>query len=241
MTRLYGPALRAASLQREKKGHKGRNSIILGSVHTSFHKEIRPYERYEVRSRVLGWDQKWCVVGSFFIRPAKGGKAEVLLASALSKYVVKKSRFTIEPEYCFTAAGWLPPKPEDCKAGPKQGHKMEESNGSDDTVLPASATDGQSSADQQAMSRTDPDITAPVPAVAVETAEVVEKLEKVASNLVGGRSDDIDISAATPPRAVEWDWHRIDMERLRGLAILSGWLSLDKGMIEEYGHQHRMP
>jgi len=239
MTKLYGPALRAGKSQLEEQGHKGRSNIILGSVHTSFHKEVQPYERYEVRSRVLGWDQKWCVIGSFFIRPAKGGKEEVLLASAVSKYVVKKRRFTVQPEHCFTAAGWLPKKPEDCKAGPNQGHNAEESNSSDDTVTPASVADEQTSTDQQATPQSDPDIAAPVPEAAVEAAEVVEKLENVASHIVGDPSDGLDISAATPPRAVEWDWHRIDMERLRGLAIVSGWLSLDKDLMEEYALQRR--
>lgn len=239
MTKLYGPALRSAKSELEQQGHKGRSNIILGSVHTSFHKEVKPYERYEIRSRVLGWDQKWCVIGSFFIRPARQGKEEVLLASAASKYVVKKRRHTVAPEYCFTAAGWLPKKPEDCRAGPAQGHKAEESNSSDDTVTPASVGDGQSSSDQQTTPTSDPNIAAPVPEAAVETAEVVEKLEKVASNIIGNPSDGLDLSAATPPRAIEWDWHRIDMERLRGLAIVSGWLSLDKAMMEEYTHQHR--
>ena len=239
MTKLYGPALRSGKTELEEQGHKGRSNIILGSVHTSFHKEVRPYERYEIRSRVLGWDSKWCVIGSFFIRPAKGGKEEVLLASAVSKYVVKKRRFTVAPEYCFTAAGWMPQKPEDCKAGPKQGHNAEESNSSDDTVTPASIADEQGSADGQATPQSDPGIAAPIPEAAVETAEVVEKLEKVASNIIVNPSDGLDLSAATPPRAVEWDWHRIDMERLRGLTLLAGWLSLDTGMVEEYAHQRR--
>ena len=237
MTKLYGPALRSGKSELEQQGHRGRSNIILGSVHMSFHKEVKPYERYEIRSRVLGWDQKWCVIGSFFIRPARGGKEEVLLASGVSKYVVKKRRYTVAPEYCFTAAGWLPKKPEDCRAGPAQGHKAEESNSSDDTATPASVADVQSSSDQQTIPASDSDIAAPVPEAAVETAEVVEKLEKVASHIVGDPSDDLDVSAATPPRAAEWDWHRIDMERLRGLALVTGWLSLDRGMMEEYGQQ----
>ena len=237
MTKLYGPAMHAADPQLEKKGHKGRSNVILGSVHASFHKEIIPYEPYEVRSRVLGWDQKWCVIGSFFIRPAKGGKEEVLLASGVSKYVVKKGRYTVEPEFCFTAAGWLPKKPADCKAGPKPDQKAEDSNSSNDTVTPASGSEQKASPEQPPTPQSDPKIAAPIPEAAVETAEVVAKLENVASHIVDEPSDKVNISAATPPRAAEWDWHRIDMERIRGLRVATGWLSLDKGMMEEYGHQ----
>ena len=106
VTKIYGPALRGGDGQLEREGHHGRVSVILGSVHTSFHKEIKPYEKYELRSRVLGWDKKWLIIGSFFIRPAKGKQNEVLLASSLSKYVVKKARFTVSPERCLTTAGW---------------------------------------------------------------------------------------------------------------------------------------
>lgn len=32
----------------------------------------------------------------------------------------------------------------------------------------------------------------------------------------------------------EWDWHRIEMERLRGLRIAANWLSLDKDLSDEF-------
>lgn len=110
--------------QLDKAGYKGAFAVILGSVHTSFLKEIKAYERYEVRSRVLSWDQKWIIIGSVFVRPKNAkdrireakdrarkakleGKSEaenntqqdehdsgeVLLATCLSKYVVKKVSF----------------------------------------------------------------------------------------------------------------------------------------------------
>ena len=239
MTKLYAPGMRAGDEQLAKQEHRGRSNIILGSVHMSFHKEIIPYERYEVRSRVLGWNEKWCVIGSFFIRPAKGNKEEVLLASGVSKYVVKKGRFTVAPEFCFTSAGWMPKKPVDCQAGPKQTHVGEDSNSSDDTVILASEAERRSpNTSPSTAPQTDPEIAAPIPEAVVET-EVVEKLEKVASHITGEPHGKVDISIATPPRAVDWDWHRVDMERLRGLNIVSGWLSFDKDMMEEYGHQRR--
>lgn len=74
------------------------------SCRGSFRREVKSYERYEIRSRVLRWDAKWLVIGSWFVRNAKDAKERemegevVVLASALSKYVVKKGRFTVSSE-----------------------------------------------------------------------------------------------------------------------------------------------
>ena len=107
VTNLLSAGFRSGNAELERQGHKGPNNVILGSVHTSYHKEIKPYERYEIRSRVLGWDQKWLIILSTFIRPGAKGKPETILASALSKYVVKKARYTVPPESCLAAAGWF--------------------------------------------------------------------------------------------------------------------------------------
>lgn len=231
MTKLYGPGLRVGAEQLDKEGYKGRTNIILGSVHTSFHKEIKPYERYEVRSRVLGWDAKWVIIGSFFIRP---GKTEGLLASSLSKYVVKKARFTVPPERCFRVAGWLPDKPPDSQAGPDQA--AEESNSSDDTVILDDKARATNSSGPPPQSDTG-EIVAPVPQAVVETAETVDTLQRVVDGMMAEAG--FDVSATSPPRAAEWDWHRIEMERLRGLQIVAGWLALDKGLMDEYSHGKR--
>lgn len=47
---------------------RGRYSIILGGVSCIFRREIKPYERYEVWSRVLSWDRKWIYIVSHFIQ-----------------------------------------------------------------------------------------------------------------------------------------------------------------------------
>jgi hypothetical protein len=281
MTKLYLGGMRAGSERLEKDGYKGKTTIALGAVHTSFHKEIVPYEQYEVRSRVLGWDDKWCVIGSFFIRPAKRGRDEVLLASSLSKYVVKKGRFTVAPERCFTAAGWLPRKPEGCQAGPQEqkAHKKETSNGSEssnDTVILASDAGKTPSPDAQSLSQaasntpSDAGIAAPAPEAVFDNAGIVDKLEKVASHITGEASDrgeasnadeasttasashitaeasdaadppnPVQIATTTPPRRKEWDWHQIDMERIRGFRLAEGWLALDKELQGEFRQGER--
>ncbi|KAI9745916.1 MAG: hypothetical protein M1818_000597 [Claussenomyces sp. TS43310] len=42
--------------------------ISFGAVSCAFKKEIRPYEPYEMWTRVLSWDQKWIYVVTYFVR-----------------------------------------------------------------------------------------------------------------------------------------------------------------------------
>ncbi|KKK18294.1 hypothetical protein ARAM_002556 [Aspergillus rambellii] len=41
----------------------------LGGVQCVFHREIKPYQAYEVWSRVLSWDEKWIYIVSHFVEP----------------------------------------------------------------------------------------------------------------------------------------------------------------------------
>jgi acyl-CoA thioesterase FadM len=239
MAKVLAPSLAHGTGDLEKEGHNGRLAIILGSVHTSFHKEIRPYELYEVRSRVLGWDKKWIVVASFFVRPGKPDEDcdEVLLASALSKYVVKKGRFTVSPERCFTSAGWLPPKPDECRSG--AGQSRESSDDSESALqhppVPPELTQAPVPAGQG--------LAAPIPSPVVNTAAaVVQKLENAAEEKAAEEKKDVNrlpeplVPMTTCTKANEWDWHRIEMERIRGLRVASHWLALDQGLLAEYKH-----
>lgn len=47
---------------------KGRWFIMLGSVMTSFKREIKPYEGYEMWSRLLCWDRKWIYILTHFVK-----------------------------------------------------------------------------------------------------------------------------------------------------------------------------
>jgi Thioesterase-like superfamily len=66
----------------------------VGSVASVFRKELSPYELYNVKSRVLGWDQKWLFVVSRF---EKSDKKSTLCAVCLTKYVFKMKRKTVPP------------------------------------------------------------------------------------------------------------------------------------------------
>jgi hypothetical protein len=49
-------------------GALGGLTAALGGVSCSFRREIKPYESYEIWSRVLSWDDKWLYIISHFVR-----------------------------------------------------------------------------------------------------------------------------------------------------------------------------
>ncbi len=51
-----------------------RVSIMLGGVSCNFKREIKPYQRFEVWSRILCWDRKWLYTISHFVRKGAVGR-----------------------------------------------------------------------------------------------------------------------------------------------------------------------
>lgn len=100
----------------EQQGKKGFLGFILGSVYTNFKREIPAYTRYEVKSHIASFDQKWIYIVTYFLKPS--GKRTVeedpekllkrLYAVSISKYVLKKGRYTVPPTDAFEAAGYTP-------------------------------------------------------------------------------------------------------------------------------------
>jgi hypothetical protein len=119
----------------------GNLVIALGGVVCYFHREIAPYHRYEIWTRLLTWDRKWLYIVSYFVeagalqpdefdlqpwrksrKQPKVGEGETLeekrrrirgkiFATSLATYVVKKGRLTIPPEIVLQRSNLLPEKP----------------------------------------------------------------------------------------------------------------------------------
>jgi hypothetical protein len=119
------------------EGKSGIMAAIIGSVTTSFKKEIRIFQQYEVWSRILTWDKKWLYIVTHFVQRGSvkhkclvtdilsgrhicgkcGGTSgegngasaarPVVYATSVSKYVFKKGRFTVAPERLLRASGLL--------------------------------------------------------------------------------------------------------------------------------------
>ncbi|KAJ5104966.1 hypothetical protein NUU61_002313 [Penicillium alfredii] len=107
--------------------------MILSGVQCVFRKEIKPYQPYEVWSRVMSWDEKWIYIVSHFVERGKfqpreyyfqgvaseatqrGGPSSKnqlckgnVFASAVSRYVFKQDRRTFPPEAMLVKCGLLP-------------------------------------------------------------------------------------------------------------------------------------
>jgi len=121
---------------------KGSFSFALGAVTCQFKREIKPYQKYEMWTRVLSWDRKWLylvthIVAADRVKPSsytlqpweKGSNSPkfrngegietnpAILATSVARYVFKRGRVTIPVDSILTAAELLPAKPADpCSA-----------------------------------------------------------------------------------------------------------------------------
>ncbi|KAG4434891.1 hypothetical protein IFR05_009621 [Cadophora sp. M221] len=114
--------------------------LALGAVSCSFKRELKPYESYELWTRILSWDEKWIYIVTHFVRkgavmPNKytlypqqnSGEEDIkrrestssvdsadgneaVVATALSKCVFKQGRRTISPALMLLKSGLLPCK-----------------------------------------------------------------------------------------------------------------------------------
>lgn len=79
---------------------KGIPYIPVANVFTNFLKELKPFEKYELTSNILCWDEKWIYVMSKFTKK----RGSILCSMSLTKYVLKEGRKTVPPkaalEYC---------------------------------------------------------------------------------------------------------------------------------------------
>ncbi|KAK9370859.1 hypothetical protein V1509DRAFT_614995 [Lipomyces kononenkoae] len=79
--------------------------LPLGAVVSIFRREIKPYAKYSIKSKIIGWDEKWLFIVSRF-ELAGSPKA---CAISISKYVFKLGRKTIAPRDALKQCGlWSP-------------------------------------------------------------------------------------------------------------------------------------
>ncbi|KAF3000832.1 hypothetical protein E8E13_006856 [Curvularia kusanoi] len=117
------------------EGTRGSHIIALGGICCNFKKEIKPYTKFEMWTRLLCWDRKWFYLITHLVKPGSGKPAswtlqpwrktrapgkevseEELLksvyATAIAKYVIKRGRITVPPEQALIDADMIPAKPE---------------------------------------------------------------------------------------------------------------------------------
>ncbi|KAJ9622318.1 hypothetical protein H2203_006536 [Taxawa tesnikishii (nom. ined.)] len=193
--------------------------IALGGVACVFRKEIKPFEKFEVWTRLLSWDKKWLYIVSHIVKrgtvkPAsyswqprrkgrKGDKKEAealkkaVFASSIAKYVCKKGRLTIAPEIVLERSYLLPKRPGD-KPRPEVGI---------DSPATGSGTPANLSSPENLGSE-----------LAIKLGKKVEA-EKVKAEI-----EEQD----------EMTWEEVEEERLRGLKIAEQFEGLS-AMHEDFG------
>lgn len=223
VTRLYSPGVGLISKELDqefleasrKEGKKAPGSkpvmVVLGSVYCTFKREIKPFELYEMQSQVISWDKKWMYILTAFLRPAKkAGGEKTLLATALSKYVVKKGRLTVSPERILRTAGFLP------------------------------AASGQSAADSSAEASAigTPASGEGITATGVADGSLAREVLKISEDQLPDR-DELEREKKVNYdswNAEEWTYERIEQERLRGLQVVEPYINIDTKLEHEvYG------
>jgi acyl-CoA thioesterase FadM len=100
----------------QKYGKQGTVFPALGAVTCMFKKEIRPFARVRIWTRVLAWDDKWIFLVSHFASDdgivetgrSQESRAASLYATSISKQVVKRGRKTIPPVEFLASCGLVP-------------------------------------------------------------------------------------------------------------------------------------
>ncbi|KAM5454723.1 hypothetical protein MaudCBS49596_002020 [Microsporum audouinii] len=213
VTDLYSPGLELVKREMNKELdangkqlYPGRIAVMLGSVYCTFKKEIKTFEKYEMRTKIAGWDEKWLYILTFFLRfPKRKGEPKVLLAVGVSKYVVKKGRKTVRPENVLRASGLLPPRP--------AGEEAPSPPTALDTPVNGEAIGSGESLDEPLLRK------------------VLTLTEN--SDIDQAMLDNMKKNNETSEKAGAWGWHRIEEERIRGMNVVRSFANMDAKLHEE--------
>lgn len=161
-SRLYGKP-KAAEALGATEGTRGKHMIALGGISCMFRREILPYKKYEMWSRLLCWDRKWFYLVTHLVKPGVGKPTSWALqpwrkaktdgsdvdaeklknavyATAIARYVIKRGRITVPPEQALLDADMVPPKPE---GWVYQGEVNGDLNGSAEFVIPEKVAESE--------------------------------------------------------------------------------------------------
>ncbi|KAL8825769.1 MAG: hypothetical protein Q9191_004215 [Dirinaria sp. TL-2023a] len=219
-------------IREELKADKGGLGLGLGGVHCSFRREIKPFERFEIWTRVLAWDRKWLYVVSHLV---KEGKVKPKAYSLQPWRKVKGTRSDKKEEGSASVQAngnsEAPAQPHPAifaSAIGKYVFKKGRLTIAPSRILEASGYLPPKPADVPTPAATPspmpegatniPDSTSQEPALA---AAVEALSSKKADGIVNG-----SLSAKTRTDGV-WDWYRVEDERIRGMRLAEMFSGLD--------------
>ncbi|OKL55784.1 hypothetical protein UA08_08876 [Talaromyces atroroseus] len=182
--------------------------IALGGTYCTFKREIKPLERFQLKSHVAAWDEKWMYIITYFLKAEKKkGEGPVLAAIGLSKYCFKKGRLTVPIERVLRASGYLPERPDAAAvtAGSEKDISSTATPGTQDGLIDTTLDE-------------------------VKLVEEVSKLGDHAPEVLHKQQKE-NAAAWTEE---EWSWERIEEQRKKGLEMVHGFISLDNMLFEEW-------
>ncbi|KAI4602780.1 hypothetical protein KJ359_007998 [Pestalotiopsis sp. 9143b] len=98
------------------KPARGSFNIGIGAVHCAWKREIRPYQKYEMWSRIITWDRKWLFIMTHFVekgavKPGPGTARTSARRGTQPENHETLGRLTIHPAIMLEASGLLPDRP----------------------------------------------------------------------------------------------------------------------------------
>ena len=197
-----------------KEGRKGGIVIMLGGVSCNFKREIKPFEGFEIWTRVLSWDRKWIYIISHFVK--KGAvKPKGYTLQPWKKVKARKQEKAVGKEsngHDTNGSGVKAVHPAIFASGIakyvfKQGRLTipPERILRDSGLLPAKPPEHET-----------PPVTASPPS---EEASGVLVPESVQDTAMGKAEDLLDSSLAASVGDDTWYWDRVEQERVRGMKV----------------------
>ena len=215
--------------------------IMLGGVHCSFRKEIKPFQGFEIWTRLLAWDKKWLYIVSHIVergvvqpqgytfQPWRKLKAEKpkgtttgTEGSGRNANAKQAKPASAQPKIYATSIAKYVFKHNRLTIPPAQ---ILEAGG----LLPPRPSNVSTPSESSTPSDM-PDSTSNEPVVAA----MVESLSSA--------SDDAIVDASLKPSNgydEKWDWQRVEDERLRGMKIAGMFNGLD-ALSEEFNGEDDM-
>ena len=81
---------------------RARYYLALGTIWCNFSKEIKPFEKFAMETKLFCWDEKWLYLSTRFIGAGKKDHR----AQSMALYVFKSGRVTVKPEVVLEKCGY---------------------------------------------------------------------------------------------------------------------------------------
>lgn len=212
--------------------------MALGAVSCSFRKEIKPYEQYEMWTRVLTWDQKWFYIVTHFVRKDAAKPTGISLypsqqsrLARLKSTLAARSRGTEEKtrpviyasalSKCVFKKGRITIAPQVMLEAsgllpPRPDNAPLSREGSPDPMLEVLSGSGTHQVRLHDVESLDVNSSA-----AVKSTQFIEPDGRHSTTNMSTESVPEEDSPEGPPRRASGDWtlDAIEVERLRGLEI----------------------